>query len=225
MIHDERSRCIICDAPIETHFVVPIDAPQGALCSANCVNRWFQRSTPSPLARRFPPMTRLEFRNDQEKLAFLDSVANEYATHPKIVALASRLIRRLRPDAYLAQAREIHRFVRDGIRYQPDPNRQEQLINPVSVIERGRDDCDGKAVTAVALMRAVGLDARVHPRWAGDELEHVQVRVRFPGSDHVGGPYREGAWLIGEVTIRGAELGEDPHQLPKNPETGKLPLA
>lgn len=48
MTHDERSRCIICDAPIETHFVVPIDAPQGALCSANCVNRWFQRSYAEP---------------------------------------------------------------------------------------------------------------------------------------------------------------------------------
>lgn len=171
-------------------------------------------------------MTALEFRDDAEKLRFLDQNAEAAARDPWIVQLASALIRPYRPDDYFNQARAIARYVRDAIRYQPDPNRREQLAHPVVSLKRGYDDCDGKASAAVALMRAVGLDARIHPLWEGDELKHTQVRVRWPGSDHALAPFKApGGWVLGEVTIAGAELGEDPHLLPKNPETGRLPLA
>lgn len=169
---------------------------------------------------------RVSFASDRDKLAFLAAVGEQFGRHPEIVQLANMLAGHLRPDDYAGRVAQIHRFVRDGIRYQRDPNQEEQLSDPISVLQRGYDDCDGKVVTAVALLRGLGLEAEPHGLWAGDVLKHVQYRVRWPGSEDAQFALRApGGWVRGEVTIRGAELGQDPYSVPRDPETGRLPLA
>ncbi|MBX3128402.1 MAG: transglutaminase family protein [Polyangiaceae bacterium] len=168
----------------------------------------------------------MSFANDTEKFNFLAAVGESFGRHPELVDLAHRLAGHLRPDDYVGRATQIHRFVRDGIKYQRDPGQVEQLADPISVLQRGYDDCDGKVVLAVALMRALGLEAEPHGLWQGDVLKHVQYRVRWPGSGDAPFELRApGGWVRGEVTIRGAELGQDPYSVPRDPETGRLPLA
>lgn len=146
------------------------------------------------------------------------------ALDPIIVEFASRLARPFAPDDYLSIVREIFRWVRDGIRYQRDPGLHEDFASAMVVLQRGYDDCDGKIKLAVALMRALGIDADVVPVWGNEgELSHVQLRVRFPGSDRVEG--NVDGWIYAEITIRGAELGQNPLAIASNPETGKLPLS
>jgi hypothetical protein len=49
--------------------------------------------------------------------------------------------------------------------------------------------------------------------------------VRFPGSQRHKGADPQTGWVVGELTVKGAELGQDPATIKKNPETGKFPLS
>ncbi len=159
------------------------------------------------------------------KFQTLRQMARDDAQDPAVVAQASRLVRRHRPDDWKGMANEIHRWVRDGIRFQRDPDRKEEFAPSALVLERRWDDCDGKAKLAVALLRALGMEADIEPMWSNEgNLVHVKYRVRWKGSNThpSAGP---GGWLIGETTVDTAELGQDPYTVPVNPETGSLPLS
>lgn len=163
------------------------------------------------------------FGDDREKLNFMRELADEYSRHPAIVELAQRLTRRIREP--FDQVATLHRFVRDGIRYERDPNRREQLATPTAVLAKGYDDCDGKVVLCCSLVRAIGIDDEPHPLWLADILRHVQHRARWPGSERAPVALRApGGWIRGELTIRGAEFGQNPYELPRDPQTGKLPV-
>lgn len=157
------------------------------------------------------------------KFNALQALAHRDAIDPAIVAFASRLAAPHAPDDWHSIAREIFAFVRDGIRYQHDPDRREELAPARVVLGRGWDDCDGKARLAVALMRSVGLDAQLVPLFRRGQLAHVSIRVRFPGSERIAGSVA--GWIPGELTVRGVGLGDNPRRIAPNPDTGKLPLS
>lgn len=160
-----------------------------------------------------------------QKLHTLRQMASHDALDPSVVRAAHNQIVPFKPDDWKSQAKEIHRFVRDGIRFQRDPDRKEEFAPSALVLERGWDDCDGKAKLAVAMMRSLGMEADIVPVWDDQgNLAHVQYAVRFPGSGSYPGAQR-GGWLKGETTVSTAELGEDPFSVPINPETGRLPLS
>lgn len=173
--------------------------------------RWqFHDRTPKPL--------------EIAKLRILQKGADDDATDPFIVEHATKLARAHKPDDYEAIANEIHRFVRDGIRYQRDPALKEEFESAGTVLRRGWDDCDGKSRLAVALALALGIEAEINPMWRDGYLTHVQWRVRWPMSQRAKGAQADG-WVVGELTVKGAELGQDPRTIAKNPETGKFPLS
>jgi transglutaminase-like putative cysteine protease len=162
-------------------------------------------------------------QNARGKLAILARQTTRDATDPAVVALASRIAKPYRPDDWRGIAGEIFRFVRDGIRYQHDPDKQEEFADAVTILSRGWDDCDGKAKLTVALMRALGLDAEIVPHWSAGQLAHVSIRVRFPGSSRLPGNVR--GWLYGETTVRGSDLGDNPRRIAPNQDTGRFPLS
>lgn len=167
---------------------------------------------------------RLRFANDREKLAFMRQGAERDAVQTPVVELATRLVRGFPADDWAKQVREIVRFVRDGIRYQHDPARRELLASATTTLNRGVDDCDGKARTAVALARALGIDAQIWPVWRGPVLAHVQSAFRWPGSQRYPGARSDG-WVIADTTVKGCELGDNPFDKPRNPTTGGIPLS
>ena len=158
-----------------------------------------------------------------QKLEILKRQAKRDAVDPIVVRLASRIVRPFAPDEWWKMASEIFRWVRDAIKYQHDPDRTEEFQDAAAIIDRGWDDCDGKAKTAVAMMRALGLDAEIVPHWRNGQLAHVSIRVRFPGSERHPSSVR--GWLYGETTVRGAELGDNLKRIAPNPNTGKIPLS
>jgi hypothetical protein len=175
---------------------------------------------------------RIAFANDVEKWRWMDAGAHRDARIPTIVELASTLVRPYAADDWQGMATTIHRFVRDAIRYQHDPDRRERLADAAATLRRGADDCDGKARLAAALANAAGLEAMVWPVFKGPILGHVQWAAKWPGSERLPSakahPMRPGGpreWIVGDVTIRGCELGEDPLSKPRDPTTGRLPLA
>lgn len=184
-------------------------------------------------------MKRYLSAGDRAKLAFMRRNVHQGSRRPLTVEIASRLVRPFRPDEWRRQCAEIFRFVRDGVRYERDPDRREQLADPRASLVRGYGDCDDKAADVAALCNAIGIEADIWPVWKNEasddpELTHVQVATRWPGSSRLPAA-REGSsvldgppgggWIVSDPTIRGAELGVDPATLPRNPETGRLPLS
>ena len=163
---------------------------------------------------------------DLRKLERFQTGARQDAVDPRIVAFASRLARSHRPDDHLAIVRELFRWVRDGIRYQPDADRVQDYSDAETILERGWGNCVTKTRLLVALLRALGYEAEFVDRWkVGPDgkpwMNHVQVRVRFPGSSSILG--NVGGWLYGDLTIRGAELAQDPREIASQADTGRLP--
>jgi transglutaminase-like putative cysteine protease len=168
---------------------------------------------------------RVRPRPDQiQKYGRIRELANQDAIDPAVVTQASALARPHRPDDWKGIATEVHRWVRDGIRFQRDPAKREEFAPAATILSRRWDDCDGKARLAVALLKSLGIDAEIVPIWSAEgNLVHVQYRVRWPGSQS--DPKSRNGWLIGETTVQAAELGEDPKDVPINHETGRLPLS
>ena len=162
---------------------------------------------------------------DLVKLERFQHGARQDAIDPRVVAFASRISRHHRPDDHLAIVRELFRFVRDGIRYQPDADRVQDYSDAITVLDRGWGNCVTKTRLLVAMLRALGYDAEFVDRWKdsprGPWMNHVQVRVRFPGSNKVLG--NVGGWIYGDLTIRGAELAQNPREIASDPDTGRLP--
>jgi transglutaminase-like putative cysteine protease len=159
-----------------------------------------------------------------DKLEKFRKQAHDDATDPRIMAMAGRLARPHKPDEWRAIAREIFNFVRDGIRFQDDPNREQWMVPAPATLEQGWGNCVGKTILAVAMMRALGIEAEIWPVWTGNVMSHVAVRLRFPGVRRQPDVSPDG-WLYGELTIRRSDLGQDPFTVPRNPETGGLPLS
>lgn len=169
--------------------------------------------------------------DDLAKLEFLRRQAHELAQDPFIIELAARLVRPFRADDWASQTSALHRFVRDGIRYQRHPDRKQQIAD--DALWRGYGACTEKVLAFVAMCLALGIEADFWPLWKGDVMDHVQTAVRFPGferfrpsprtGDQPGAP--EGLWIVSDPTIAGAELGVDARLVSVNTDTGKLPLS
>jgi transglutaminase-like putative cysteine protease len=172
----------------------------------------------------FPP-PQPEDADDRElsKLADFRHQADLDAVDPQVVDLATRLARPHAADDWLGMVREIHRFVRDGIRYQHDPDRKQLRASSAETLERGWGNCVGKTILATALARALGMQAEIWPVWDGPIMSHVIYRVKFPGSRKA--PHQQDGWLYGELTIRGVEPGQDPLVVGPRNETGQLELS
>lgn len=169
------------------------------------------------------------FADLAEKARWLDAAASIDATGQRIRDFARRFVRAYpergelgtrRPEALGHRAAAIHAFVRDSIAYRQDrpPRlgvRAEEFEDSETILARGFDDCDGKSRLFVALCRAAGVEARIRPVFASPRsFVHVQALVRFPGSMHWHGHDAHG-WLLAEMILRGADLGDNPDDLPR----------
>lgn len=110
-------------------------------------------------------------------------------------------------------------MARDCVAYESDIARvgAEDLDNPDNVWRRGVDDCDGKARLFVALCRAADVRAELVPKWQSDPLikdelwlQHVSARALVNGQ-----------WQPAELTLKRAQLGEAPSDVPKETGDGK----
>lgn len=158
---------------------------------------------------------KIQFATLEEKARWLDANASLDADLSYVRQVAGRFARAFNPNDHEALARSLHRFVRDGIRYVPDPG-EEEFADSETILKRGYDDCDGKSRLFVALCRAVGLEARIVPVFKPhpDRFVHVQAEVRWKGSQAVRGA-EPGGWLLAELILKNCALGQAPDSLPR----------
>jgi transglutaminase-like putative cysteine protease len=174
-----------------------------------------------------PIRKRLIHPDDMRKLREMNAKADRGAVSPRIVKLARKLVKHLPSDAYWRRAQLLHDWVRRCVKYEHDPDRREYIETPDEALDNAAADCDGKVVLAVSLARALGMDAAPLPVIGAPDItgrprmRHVQWGVTFPGSNKVPVELRRGGRIVGELTVKNAQLGRDPLRLPRNPETGR----
>ena len=100
--------------------------------------------------------------------------------------LALSLISDLNQKDYIAEAKRIHAFVRDKIRYVRDVDGVETLHTPDKVIEYGQGDCDDKSILAASLLGAIGHKTRFVAMGFKDKpFSHVYLETKI-GNKWVG---------------------------------------
>jgi transglutaminase-like putative cysteine protease len=182
--------------------------------------QWIDMPTPEGASVRRP----MTFENLEAKARWLDAAASLDARHPGIRELAIRFQRTYGANDKRAVAKAIYEFAR-SIPYCYGPSHQE-FADSFTILNRpggACDNCAGKSRIFVALCRAVELDAEIVPNFRRpDEFNHVQARVRWPGSEH--DPLaEEGGWLRAELIVRGVPLGGGP-ELGERDAAGRLRL-
>jgi hypothetical protein len=173
----------------------------------------------------------LSFKSHEDKSRWLDAAAGLDSLRGGVQRVSRRFIHYRDPES---RTRAIHRWVRDAIKYEHDfrtstGERGEEFADTETAIQRGYEDCDGKARVMVALVRAaemirpMGVQARIRPVFLRHPLAfvHVQVEVRWPGSE-LFEESQEGGWILAEVILKGCELGQDPDTCPRGPRGERL---
>ncbi len=161
----------------------------------------------------------------EEKAAWLDAAASLDAMRAGLQRVAAQFCK---TGGAEHRTRAMHRWVRDQIRYVYDfrgsqGTRGEEFADSETAIDRGYEDCDGKARLFVALVRAAEkvlpcrVEARIRPVFLKHPLEfvHVQAETRWPGSGHHARAMT-GGWLLCELILAGCEIGQNPDEMPRD---------
>lgn len=82
-------------------------------------------------------------------------------SNPQMIVFARRLTQHLKPKDYVGEARVIHAFVRDKIRYIRDPRGLETIVQPDKLLQIQSGDCDDKSVLVATLLEAAGHKTRL----------------------------------------------------------------
>jgi len=155
----------------------------------------------------------ITWANAEAKAQWIDGMAYTDAKLTLVRDFAARVAFALDPNDREGLARTLQRFVRDQIRYVPDPT-YEEISDSQTILERAWGDCDDKARLFTALARAVGIDARVRPVEDEEGLfYHVQCEARWPGSDRMKNA-QPGGWVLAELILRDCDLGDSPTMFP-----------
>lgn len=113
-------------------------------------------------------------------LAIMSKLTNEAKKRLAIRTLAQSLVRNNRQKDYAGEVRDLHRFVRDSLRYVRDVRGVETLQIPEKTLEFGGGDCDDKALLLASLLESVGHPTRfVAVGFAPDSYAHVYVETKI----------------------------------------------
>lgn len=77
-----------------------------------------------------------------------------------IINRARNIISGCQQKDYTCEARKLHAYVRDSVRYVQDPNGVELVQEPQKTLELQAGDCDDKATLLAALLEAIGHPTR-----------------------------------------------------------------
>jgi transglutaminase-like putative cysteine protease len=127
-------------------------------------------------------------------------------THPHIFTLARRLIANVPQKDWAGEARAIHKFVRDKIRYVKDVAGVETVQTPEKTLEFRSGDCDDKSILVASLLQSIGHPVRfvvVGPE--PNKFTHVYVETKI-GRRWVAVECTE-PWELGEVRKKPVSRG------------------
>ena len=135
-------------------------------------------NTPSTQLANLPAGSRAATR---ATLRIMRNTVREARTHYPIIELARQITQGIPQKDWLGEARAIHQFVRDRIRYVQDPAGLELVQIPEETLRVRAGDCDDKSVLAGALLQAINHPVRLRAvglNRAG-QFQHVFPETRI----------------------------------------------
>lgn len=112
-------------------------------------------------------------------LALMSKITRESAKRLRIRLLALSLVNNNRQKDYFSEVKDLHRFVRDNIRYTKDVRGVETLQIPEKTLQFKSGDCDDKAMLLGALLESVGHPTRfVAIGFKPNSYAHVYVESK-----------------------------------------------
>lgn len=132
---------------------------------------------------RAPPHLRGELPRGQagarRTLRIMRHMVRECKTDLALRALAMELVKHLPQRDIAGQARVLHAFVRDRIRYVGDIDGVETLHTPRQIVRQAQGDCDDKSLLLATLLASIGQKTRFVAVGYGPAVSHVLVEVRI----------------------------------------------
>lgn len=108
-------------------------------------------------------------------------IVRQFRHHPVIREKALSLTSGLRQKNYTGEVKNIHKFVRDKIRYVKDVRGVETLQWPIhTLLTYGQGDCDDKSMLVASLLEAVGHKTRfIAVGYEPGKFCHVFVQTKI----------------------------------------------
>ena len=138
----------------------------------------------------------------KQTLQLMAKLVRQGRENPVIRAQALQLVSGLTQKDYLGEAKKIHAFVRDRVRYVRDPKGVETLHTAEQMLLQRQGDCDDKSILVAALLETIGHPTRLVAIGFNRGYCHVFCEVQIKGT-----------WYTVETTEPWA-FGQ---QLPKKP--------
>jgi transglutaminase-like putative cysteine protease len=116
-------------------------------------------------------------------LKSMSHIVKAYKTAPAIFELTRQLTRDLRQKDIYGEAKRVHQFVRDKIRYVKDIRGVETLQTPIQTLRIGQGDCDDKSTLVATMLETLGHQTRFKAVGFGDDgsFSHVFPQVKMNG--------------------------------------------
>ena len=138
---------------------------------------------PTPPA---PPQVKLQIAQGQQgtrqTLQLMAKLVRQGRENGQVRQLALQLVKGLAQKDYLGEAKKIHEFVRDKIRYVRDPNKIEALHTVEQLLVQRQGDCDDKSILVAALLEAIGHKTRLVAIGFNRGFCHVYPEVNIRGT-------------------------------------------
>lgn len=131
----------------------------------------------------------------QEKTDLLNSRAVHGALHPRVRAVAVRLVLGVPENGHVERLQRLHRFVRSHTYVR---EAVERFQVPWFTLMTGAGDCDDLAALLGALAWSVKYPFRVIPQGSGPA--HYSCMLGYPEASHPHGMGSQSRWLAAETT-------------------------
>jgi len=113
-------------------------------------------------------------------LILMSKITRDAKKRLAIRTRALSLVKRNGQKDYPGEVRDLHRFVRDSIRYVKDIRGVETLQIPEKTLEFEQGDCDDKSMLLASLLESIGHPTRfVAVGFTPGQFAHVYVETRI----------------------------------------------
>jgi transglutaminase-like putative cysteine protease len=164
-----------------------------------------QQPYPLPIV---PPSRKLQIaqgkQGTRQTLQLMKKLVQDARTNGLVRQLALQLVSGLAQKDYLGEAKKIHEFVRDKIRYVRDPNKVEALHTVEQLLVQRQGDCDDKTVLVAALLEAIGHKTRIKAIGFKRGFCHVYPEVNIKGVWYA--VETTEPWIFGQVPKQAPDL-------------------
>jgi len=132
-------------------------------------------------------------RADAESIVnHLQGFVDVFGRTPQVRAAAEAVLRSTRDNDLAAHARALLAWVKERVKYLPDPDGAEWIVSPLVQLDRiaaegfSYGDCDDHVLLLGALLQSIGIPATVHAvkiRPSDPWFNHVILSARLPSGD------------------------------------------